>query len=66
MEKTELPGPRTAKIETVTDRELSAIEGGLNGTPCRPGTFLTIGGQPRPGQPAPFRDVFAKYTIGPV
>ena len=41
MEKTELPGPRTAKIETVTDRELSAIEGGLNGTPCLPGTFLT-------------------------
>jgi hypothetical protein len=42
------------------------FSGGLNGTFCIPGVIRLPLPGPTPGTPAPFRDVFAKYTIGPV
>jgi hypothetical protein len=53
-------------LEAIAGRELETIEGGINGTPCTPSGFRPIGVGPQPTSPAPFRDVFAKYTIGPV
>jgi hypothetical protein len=53
-------------LESIESRELETIEGGINGTPCTPNGFRSIGIGPQPSQPAPFRDVFAKYTIGPI
>jgi len=57
---------RASAMETLEVHELAAVDGGLNGTSCIPGVIrLPIPG-PQPGTPAPFRDVFAKYTIGRV
>jgi hypothetical protein len=57
---------KTPTLESIESRELETIEGGINGTPCTPNGFRSIGIGPQPSQPAPFRDVFAKYTIGPI
>jgi hypothetical protein len=57
---------KTPALEPVARRELGTIEGGINGTPCTPSGFRPIGIGPQPTPPAPFRDVFAKYTIGPI
>jgi hypothetical protein len=57
---------KTPALDSIESRELETIEGGINGTPCTPSGFRQIGIGPQPTQPAPFRDVFAKYTIGPI
>jgi hypothetical protein len=57
---------RTIAMETLEVRELEVIDGGLNGTLCIPGVIRLPLPGPTPGTPAPFRDIFAKYTIGPV
>jgi hypothetical protein len=55
---------RANAMEPLKVHELAAVDGGLNGTLCIPGMIrLPIPG-PQPRTPAPFRDVFAKYTIG--
>jgi len=55
---------KTPALESIESRELETIDGGINGTPCTPSGFRSIGIGPQPTPPAPFRDVFAKYTIG--
>jgi hypothetical protein len=59
---------RVTTMEALADGELSAVDGGLNAALCIPVGFrpLNPGSGPNPSPPAPFRDVFAKYTIGPV
>jgi hypothetical protein len=64
--KKSLAESKTPALESIESRELETIEGGINGTPCTPNGFRSIGIGPQPSQPAPFRDVFAKYTIGPI
>jgi hypothetical protein len=56
----------TPALESIEDRELETVDGGINGMPCTPSGFRSIGIGPQPTSPAPFRDVFAKYTIGPI
>jgi len=58
----ELPAPASGTL-----REILAVEGGIYSGPCTTGAIRPLAPPTvTPQPPAPFRDVFAKYTIGPV
>ena len=58
---------RTGLIEAIEERVTLAIEGGIYSGPCTTGAIRPLAPPTvTPQPPAPFRDVFAKYTIGPV
>lgn len=53
---------KTAALESLGIRELEKVEGGIIGQSSIPGLKFPIGPTPQPIPP--FRDVFAKHTIG--